>query len=175
MADRQTLFPREEAFAQEYVVDYSTKEAAKRAGYKEHSAVKTGNKLLKKERVQRRIDELQAERQQRTKVTADWVRDKLVKNVERAMQAEPVLDREGNETGEYRYQGAVANKALELLGKDIGLFQDNEQQGDQAGEDGLTAAQRVEEAKKRAAKAGDVARDQDSNVVGFKRSDGTAN
>jgi hypothetical protein len=29
----------------------------------------------------------------------------------------PVLDRDGRPTGEYRYEGQVANKALELLGK----------------------------------------------------------
>jgi hypothetical protein len=32
-------------------------------------------------------------------------------------------DREGNPTGEYTYQGGVANKALELLGKVLGIFQ----------------------------------------------------
>jgi phage terminase small subunit len=170
---QQSLMPREEAFAQEYVVDYSAKDAAIRAGYKENSAGKTANKLLKKERVQRRIDELQAERQERTRVTADWVRDKLVQNVEKAMQAEPVLDREGNETGEYKYQGSVANKALELLGRDIGMFQKEDGAGDQAGDDGKTPAQRLEEARQRAEQAQQVADDSD-NVVGLHRkSDGT--
>jgi hypothetical protein len=36
----------------------------------------------------------------------------------------PVLDRDGRPTGEYRYEGQVANKALELLGKEIGMFVD---------------------------------------------------
>jgi len=40
------------------------------------------------------------------------------------MQAKPVLDNQGEETGEYTYQGAVANRALELLGKNRGLFGD---------------------------------------------------
>ena len=38
------------------------------------------------------------------------------------MQAVPVTDREGNETGEYTYQGSVANRALELVGKELGMF-----------------------------------------------------
>jgi hypothetical protein len=50
--------------------------------------------------------------------------DQLVENVKRAMQAQPVLDSKGNETGEYTYQGAVANRALELLGKQRGMFGD---------------------------------------------------
>lgn len=55
-------------------------------------------------------------------LTREWVIDRLRENVARAMQAEPVLDREGNPTGEYTYQGAVANGALKLLGEEIGMF-----------------------------------------------------
>lgn len=40
------------------------------------------------------------------------------------MQEHAVLDHEGQETGEYRYEGAVANKSVELLDKHIGLFTD---------------------------------------------------
>lgn len=42
--------------------------------------------------------------------------------VERCMEAEPVLDSEGNETGEYRFNATGANRALELLGKELGMF-----------------------------------------------------
>lgn len=35
-----------------------------------------------------------------------------------------MLDREGGETGVYQYQGNVANRALELLGKHLGMFID---------------------------------------------------
>lgn len=43
------------------------------------------------------------------------------------MGATAVLDRDGKPTGEYRYDarrydGGVANRALELLGKEIGMF-----------------------------------------------------
>ena len=38
------------------------------------------------------------------------------------MQAVPHLDYEGNPTGVYTYQGNVANKALELLGRELGMF-----------------------------------------------------
>ena len=34
----------------------------------------------------------------------------------------PVLDRQGKPTGEYTFQGNLANKALELLGKELGMF-----------------------------------------------------
>jgi hypothetical protein len=55
-------------------------------------------------------------------VTKAWVMARLKEIVERAMQAVQVLDHDGNPTGEYSYQGNVASKALELLGKEIGMF-----------------------------------------------------
>ena len=50
--------------------------------------------------------------------------EKLIENVRRAMAEVPVLDRQGIETGEYRYNGTVANRALELLGKHQSMFTD---------------------------------------------------
>jgi phage terminase small subunit len=68
------------------------------------------------------VEELQAAAAAKTVLSRQWVIERLVENVERAMQAVPVLDHEGEATGEYSYQGNVANKALELLGKEIGMF-----------------------------------------------------
>jgi phage terminase small subunit len=56
--------------------------------------------------------------------TQEWIIERLVENVNRAMQAVAVLDSNGEPTGEYKYDGAVANKALELLGKERGMFVD---------------------------------------------------
>ena len=55
-------------------------------------------------------------------IDKEWVLRQLVENVQRAMQATPVLDSEGEKTGEYRYEGATANRALELIGKHFGMF-----------------------------------------------------
>lgn len=52
----------------------------------------------------------------------EFVESRLVENVERAMQAKPVLDDKGQETGEWRYEGSVANRALELIGRSAGMF-----------------------------------------------------
>lgn len=51
------------------------------------------------------------------KYSEDWVLKLLETNIARAMQLVPVLDRKGFPTGEYVYDGAVANKALELVAK----------------------------------------------------------
>lgn len=53
-----------------------------------------------------------------------WVMSKLVKVVDMGMQAEPVLDNEGAATGEYKQNLAAANKALELIGKELMMFID---------------------------------------------------
>ena len=57
----------------------------------------------------------------------------LRENVERAMQAEPVRrktgDGEEEVPGEFVYNGSVANKALELLGKELGMFIDRKEVG----------------------------------------------
>ena len=60
-------------------------------------------------------------------VDADWVVRRLVQNLQRAMQFVPVLDSEGNPIGEYRWSGSVANKALELLGKHLGMLTDRQE------------------------------------------------
>jgi len=56
----------------------------------------------------------------RAALTKTWVLEKLIDNVDRAMQHKAVLDAKGEATGEYRYEGAVANRSLELLGKELG-------------------------------------------------------
>ena len=57
--------------------------------------------------------------------------EKLVENVDRAMHTEPVRRKSGDGekevTGEYVYNGSVANKALELLGKELGVFIDRKE------------------------------------------------
>ena len=53
-------------------------------------------------------------------LTQAWVLERLMENAERALQHVAVLDKERKPTGEYRYDSSVANRALELLGKQQG-------------------------------------------------------
>ena len=57
-------------------------------------------------------------------LSRDYVVEQLIENVEMAKVAKPVLDRQGKETGEYQSNLAAANRALELLGKEKGMFVD---------------------------------------------------
>ena len=72
-----------------------------------------------------RTIELAAERMAEKEVaTREWVIEKLVEVANRAMQAVQVLDSDGAPTGEWKYDGNVAIRALELLGKECGMFVD---------------------------------------------------
>lgn len=129
------MTPKQERFVQEYLVDLNATAAARRAGYSDKTADRIGPELLGKTCVAEAIQVAQVERAAQAKVDAQWVLDRLVANHDRAMQAVEVLDREGNATGVYQYSGVVANKALELIGKHLGMFVEKRQH-EHTGKDG---------------------------------------
>lgn len=118
------LTPRERRFIDEYLVDLNGTQAAIRAGYSKRRARQTAWELLEKPEVAAAIAAAQAARSKRTQITQDWVLDRLHEVVERSMQHEPVTDRQGHPTGEYTFNAPGANKALELLGKHLGMFRE---------------------------------------------------
>jgi phage terminase small subunit len=122
MADELT--PKQQRFVEEYLVDSNGTQAAIRAGYSPRTANEQASDLLAKPSIAEAVAAGRAKLSEKTGLDAQWVLDGLKKNYLRAMQEEPVLDREGNPTGEYTYQGAVANRSLELVGKHIGMFVD---------------------------------------------------
>ena len=118
-----SLTPKQQLFVAEYLVDLNATQAAVRAGYSNKTAYSVGHENLKKPEVAAAIQEAMQARSERIKADQDWIVERLVENVERAMTVEPVMVG-GVETGEYVYQGNVANKALELLGRHAGMFND---------------------------------------------------
>lgn len=116
------LTPKQERFVQEYLTDLNATQAAIRAGYSARSASVIGHENLRKPNVAAAVEARKKVRADALGITADYILLRLKLNVERAMQVEAVTDREGTPTGEYIYQGSVANRALELLGKLRGDF-----------------------------------------------------
>lgn len=112
---------RHEAFAHGLAKGKSADEAYQLAGFKANRG--NAARLNANESIRARIEELQGMAAERVVVDREWVIAKLVENVNRAMQATEIT-KDGGGTGEFKYDGSVANKALELLGKEIGMFVD---------------------------------------------------
>ena len=132
------LTPKQEAFVLAYVKTGNASEAYREA-YNTKASAKTihekASRVLAEGKVRARFEVLRGKVSERvvekTAISKAWVIEKLVENVERAMQAEPVRrktgDGEEEVLGEYTYNGSVANKALELLGKELGMFIDRKE------------------------------------------------
>ena len=141
---------KQKRFCEEYLVDLNATQAAIRAGYSPESARKIGNENRTKPDIRARIDQMLADQSARTGVTADRVIRELAKVA--FAKATDVIDTEtgnvrDNATDEDRACIAAVKvkhvngadfdsmereirlcdkvKALELLGKHLGMFEDN--------------------------------------------------
>lgn len=131
--------PKHERFAQELAKGKAAASAYETAGFKPNRH--NGATLARKQHIVTRVSEILNEREsihaqatadaiKSTALTKEWVIETLKENVARAMQAKPAkTDDEGDAIGEYQYQGSVANRALELLGKELGMFVDRKEVG----------------------------------------------
>lgn len=123
------LTDKQEIFAKEYIVDLNATQAAIRAGYSENTAKQQGSRLLTNADIRAYIEEHQKKRAAKLELDAQWVLDKLTQVVEKSMQEKEVEKWDYSErqligTGEYVYDSNGANKALELIGKHLGMFKD---------------------------------------------------
>lgn len=98
---------RHEKFAQELAKGSSASDAMKAAGFQ--SDRRNSTRLTTNEDIARRVEELKERAATNVSISREWVIEQLVDNAKKA-KAE----------GDY----APSNKALELLGKEIGMFVD---------------------------------------------------
>lgn len=142
----RTLTPKQERLARAYVElgcgSQAYREAYSVKRMSAHAVAVEAGKLLKHPDIALTIQTLQAEAAKRNDVSVDFVLQALKENLTRAMQAVPVLDRQGNPTGQFKYDGSVANKALELMGKHLGMWRERHEH---TGKDGGPIATRYEE------------------------------
>jgi phage terminase small subunit len=115
----QKLNAKQTRFCEEYMVDLNATHAAIRAGYSENTASEMGYENLSKPHLAEYIAELKSKRSAETKIDATWVLNAAKKIHDRCMQEEAVTDREGNPTGEYKFEHSGANTALGIIGKHI--------------------------------------------------------
>lgn len=102
------LTNKQKRFCEEYLIDLNATQAAIRAGYKPKNARSSASENLTKPDIQQYLQQLMQQRSQRTGITADDVISELAK----IAAAEDV-----------QITGKEKIKALELLGKHLGLFQ----------------------------------------------------
>lgn len=120
---------KHERFCQEYIVDYNGTQAAVRAGYSEASARQHSVKLLSNASILSRVRELQHEQVERLAVSQDYVILQLMETYQKCLEATPVLKFDPDtgqmeETGKYQFDSKGALRALELLGKHLGMYND---------------------------------------------------
>lgn len=108
------LTKKQERFVEEYLIDLNATAAARRAGYSAKTADRIGPELLGKTCVSEAITEAMAARSERTEVTQDQVVRELA----------GLAFREGED--EFRHSDKL--RALELLGKHLGMFKEKEQE-----------------------------------------------
>ena len=99
-------------------------QACRDAGYIGKNLGDVGSRLLKNPQIQAGLSADLEERKARLKFDADYVLTTIRETVERCRQAEPVRDKDGEPTGEYRFDATNVLKGSELLGKHLGMFVD---------------------------------------------------
>jgi phage terminase small subunit len=102
--------PQHRRFAEEYVIDFNATHAAIRAGYSKRSAHTTGYRLLKDAEVQKMLTELIEKQAAKAGVSAERVLKEISSVAFKKISPQ--------KTGEMRNK----LRALELLGKNLGLF-----------------------------------------------------
>lgn len=148
MAKKDNLTVKQRMFVEEYLIDLNATQAAIRAGYSAKTADQQGSRMLANVKVQQAIAQRMAERSKRTGVNQDRVVLELSKIA--FLKMTDVVDRNGAikqdaseddlaciESIKYKesdneYGGSVERevkvasklKALELLGKHLGMWND---------------------------------------------------
>ena len=126
--DSKKLPPKQRLFLKEWAIYKNASKAYKRTfKYKGDNANVMGSALLTKLRKLGLVEAEIEQQEERTEITADYILNSLKEVVERCKQAIPVMEKvDGKlkETGEWKFDSAGANKALELLGKNKKLFTD---------------------------------------------------
>lgn len=139
---------KQKRFIEEYLIDFNATQSAIRAGYSPHSAYIIGDENLKKPKIKAEIEKALAERSRRTGITQDRVIQELARVA--FVNFNDVVDENGEiktdasaddlacvesykvENGD-SIKGSSSKrevklasklKALELLGKHLGMFSD---------------------------------------------------
>ena len=129
MGRARKLTDKQQIFVDEYLVDLNATQAAIRSGYSKKTAQEQSARLLSNVMVSAAIEKARKERQERTHVEQDDVIKGAMELLDKSLGRVPVertaivdgvpLPYEGKD-----FSPSGAGKALELLGKHLGMFVD---------------------------------------------------
>lgn len=103
------LTDRQRRFVEEYLIDLCAGAAAARAGYSKKTKYQQGSWLLRNPKVHAAIQAAMNDLAVRAHISQQWVIESLKNNARRATRK-----------GDF----AAVNKALDLIGRTIGMFRD---------------------------------------------------
>ncbi|MDO9783744.1 terminase small subunit [Glaesserella parasuis] len=127
------LTDKQQRFVEEYLIDLNATQAAIRAGYSEKTARSIGQRLLTFVDIQEAIQEAQNKRAERVNVTQDDVLKGLLEIISMSTGKQKITETELSKVDgsivpmdveKVCFEPHAANKALELLGKHLGMFKD---------------------------------------------------
>ncbi len=127
--DTHKLNAKRERFCQEYIIDCNGTQAAIRAGYSEHTAGAIASENLTIPLIQQRLAELQEQIAKTVGLTAEYVIAGFMEVYERCMQKVPAMTNDDGSITGFTFNATGANRALELLGKHLDLFEDKTAEG----------------------------------------------
>ena len=108
-AKKQGLTSLQERFVDEYMVDMNAAQAVKRAGYNTQAPAQMGLKVLRTPKVAEEVARRLEQKRERTQVTENYVINRLVNLAEST-------DKDSDKL-----------RALELLGRSLGIFRDRQE------------------------------------------------
>lgn len=125
------LTPKQRLFVEHYVATKNATQAAELAGYKGNRATlgAVGGENLQKPEIADAISKAIHAEVKEIHFTQNEVLGWLNEIRIRCMQHEAVLDRQGNPTGEYKFDANGAIKASELIGRHTGLWKEKDATG----------------------------------------------
>ena len=163
---------KQEAFCVEYLKNGGNASAAYRAAYdaggmKPATINRKAKELMDNGKIAARLGAVREAVQQKAidaaALTKAWVLERLMSNAERCRQAEPVLDRKGNPVlvelpngtlaPAFTFDAPGSNRALELCGKEIGMFVERKESGKPGEFAALTDAEVEQQTKEAVADA----------------------
>lgn len=115
-------------FADKYFETLNGKESAIYAGFSEDTAKQQAWQLLQRDDISEYISSLKAEYAEKSGISKQWVIERFKEISDRCVQEIEPVTVQGMPTGEFKFDSSGANKATEMLGKIIGVFEkDNSQ------------------------------------------------